>query len=792
MFALILQDPLDERLVPCLKDVGFASQAVSTPEQADAVLSSRPVDTLVADYDFPNALGFFERQQGQSILVCVSQHGERQSIERAVAAGIHEWISLDCTVETLRQRMVTVAAKNVRQAFRMYRLFENAPDLSWVIDSSGYVTYASASFMKRTGYGRAEVIGRHFTEFIEPGDQDYCRRIHDRILRGERAPVFAILLRRRNGPPLPVEIVSSAPRVPSFQGIHWILRDISRRVELEESLSRRVATQDLIALISRRLFNASPEEFAQAVNDCLHELCSFSGADDCFCRIDLDRLAGAKYAGRPDPIYAWTAPQFREGIAVGRSLTPADFPWLLKRTFSRQSTFVMRPDQLPAEAQPDRLNLERMGITSHLDAPILRAGEVVGVIVLNAIGREAVWGGHIMGALRTIGEIIAGAELRNLTLRELARSEELYRVLVENATVGVIMSCEERFIYANPAMQKMLGYSREELESKYIHDFLPDTPRGRKFVMERYHDRLAGKPVPSHYEIQIQGKDGAVLDILAASERIEWEGNVGVVAMLQDITELKRTERELQRIRANLETRVIQRTQDLYRMNEQLQSEVIERTLAERRLRDSLEEKEALLREVNHRVKNNLQIILSLLHLQEDYMREPVAERMISDIRNRIHCMGLVHEILCQSHSLSAIDVSNYIQTLALNLLYSYRGDSDDIEMAMEDTGVWLSIDTAIALGLIVNELVSNALKHAFPNGRGGKVSISLSHEGDSRLALKVADNGVGLPRDFDINRAESLGLQLVQALAHQLDGTIEFSRSGGTEFLVRFASCKE
>ncbi|MBI2918992.1 MAG: AAA family ATPase [Chloroflexi bacterium] len=206
----------------------------------------------------------------------------------------------------------------------------------------------------------------------------------------------------------------------------------------------------------------------------------------------------------------------------------------------------------------------------------------------------------------------------------------------------------------------------------------------------------------------------------------------------------------------------------------------------------SLREKEVLLKEIHHRVKNNLQIIHSMLNLQLPYIKNEQALEPFKESQNRIHSMALIHEKLYQSESLSKIDLAEYIESLAGNLFASYQGTERAIRQRIHVEDVSLNVDTAIPCALIINELVSNALKHAFPDSlRRAKgtdeIAIELRRDGGSRFLLTVSDNGVGLPDGFDMGRCESLGLNLVDILVKQLRGTIRLGANGGTQFAITF-----
>ncbi len=215
------------------------------------------------------------------------------------------------------------------------------------------------------------------------------------------------------------------------------------------------------------------------------------------------------------------------------------------------------------------------------------------------------------------------------------------------------------------------------------------------------------------------------------------------------------------------------------------------RKRAEMQVLASLKEKEVLLRELHHRVKNNMQIISSLLNLQAAHLKDPVVIQVFKDTQRRIRSMALVHEKLYQSENLSTIGFDNYLESLAVHLFHSYETEAAGIELVTEMDRILLDVQTAIPCGLLVNELLSNALKHAFPGGRKGRIEIGLHRLDDGRISLRIKDDGIGLPPALDVENTKTLGLQIVSSLISQLDGTLEISREGGTEFRILFKEAK-
>jgi two-component sensor histidine kinase len=207
----------------------------------------------------------------------------------------------------------------------------------------------------------------------------------------------------------------------------------------------------------------------------------------------------------------------------------------------------------------------------------------------------------------------------------------------------------------------------------------------------------------------------------------------------------------------------------------------------EGKIRASLKEKEVLLKEIHHRVKNNLQIVSSLLYLQATRTEDPGAVSALRESRARVRSMALIHERLYQSPNLASVDMGGYTRTLVSDLQRFYRTDDSSVRLTVNIDDIPLGITEAIPCGLIINELVSNVLKHAFPKGKGGEITIQLTRESPNHTTLIVSDNGIGFPEHVDFRNASSLGLTLVNSLVQQLDGSIELDRRGGSTFTITF-----
>jgi PAS domain S-box-containing protein len=272
--------------------------------------------------------------------------------------------------------------------------------------------------------------------------------------------------------------------------------------------------------------------------------------------------------------------------------------------------------------------------------------------------------------------------------------------------------------------------------------------------------------LPDRTERVVQEKGKVIFNI--RGEPIEMIGTI------HDITDLKRAEEELKKHKNQLEEMVEERT---YELREK-----------EVRLVASLKEKEILLQEIHHRVKNNMQVISSLFGLQMASIKDLATIEIFKESLNRIRTMALVHEKLYRSEELAHINFSDYVASLIGNLLSSFGINEREVSLKMNVMDIDLGVDTAIPCGLIINELVSNALKHAFPDSHQGEIHLSLLKINESEIELVVKDNGVGIPHEIDFLDTGSLGLHIVTTLVRQLNGQIDLKRTSGTEFMIRFS----
>jgi PAS domain S-box-containing protein len=344
--------------------------------------------------------------------------------------------------------------------------------------------------------------------------------------------------------------------------------------------------------------------------------------------------------------------------------------------------------------------------------------------------------------------------IRNITEHKLKGrngNEERYRRLVDFSPFGIIIQSDDKIDFLNPAAMKILGGTKpEELVGKTISQFIhPDYLD----IFDEQNCKERNGEIEELIDAKFARFDGTYVDIEIMSISFNYESKSAIYRVFQDITK---------------------------------------RRQADDRIKASLKEKEILLREIHHRVKNNMQIISSLLKLQSKYIEDDKYLDLFKESRNMIESMAIIHERLYHSEDLSKINIKEYTRDLVNNLFHAYNINKSVIKSKINVDTVTLGMDFAILCGLIINELVTNSIKYAFPDNRKGEIEIAFRQTDENNFELVVSDNGVGIPEDVDIRKTQSLGLRLITMLVDdQLEGEINLVRGKGTEFQIKFKGVK-
>lgn len=371
-------------------------------------------------------------------------------------------------------------------------------------------------------------------------------------------------------------------------------------------------------------------------------------------------------------------------------------------------------------------------------------------------------------------------------------------IVVDTMADSLIVVDENGLIVnVNKSLLNLLGYRRDELANLSFKKIvrLPESDQkdDERILGSKIFNELLTNGKVRDSEIDFINKDGKSIPMNVSASLIhdKHKNLQGVVIVARDLTDIKKLINDLGEAKNKLEEKVKERTNELEKTNKELQMEIKERRKAEGKIKTSLDEKELLLKEIHHRVKNNLQIISSLLDLQAGRIKDNENVELFQESQNRIKSMSLIHEQLYKSTDLAKIDFEGYIKKLIANVSRSYGVNSDNISIMANVKDVFLSIDKAIPCGLIISELISNSLKHGFQNGKKGEISIDFHLNKDNNYTFMVSDNGVGIPEDFSFQTTTSLGLRLVNMLTQQLKGNVELDRNYGTTFKITFPGLK-
>ncbi|ADI73898.1 signal transduction histidine kinase [Methanohalobium evestigatum Z-7303] len=339
-----------------------------------------------------------------------------------------------------------------------------------------------------------------------------------------------------------------------------------------------------------------------------------------------------------------------------------------------------------------------------------------------------------MGKVTHYQGIIIDITERKETEKALQESEKKFRTLFNNTNDAIfICDMDGNFIEVNQSACNYLNYSRDELLQMKINDIHPsdttiDSGEMNELVKKGY----------SIFETTHVNRDGAIIPIELSVQYIDYQGLPAFIVVTRNLTKRKHAEVTREK-------------------------------------------------EIHHRVKNNLQVISSLLNLEASNFESDDVVEAFKNSQNRVRSMALAHEKLYQSKDLKTINFGEYLKNLAMHLFQSYLVDTESIRLNLDVEDIYLYMDKSIPLGIIVNELLSNSLKHAFSENESGVVNIKFSQGYDTNYELLINDNGKGIPEDMDFKEPESLGLELVNTLVEQVDGMIELDKSCGTEFRIKF-----
>lgn len=645
----------------------------------------------------------------------------------ALAIGIVLAVALALAVLVITAIPLAKAHENLEVAReRLFQLLEQAPEGIFVANLDGRYTEVNETACRLLGYERNELIGMTILDLIRPEEADRLWSDREQLLAGATV-VGEWMLRRKDGTRVPAEV---STRILADGRWQAFVRDITERVRLRGELVGHLEEQEFLARVGVELANCLEVKdvlsaVAELVTDFLGEVCVIDLVEDgALVRATDRRAAGAEETNAPTPI-----PRH-----------------LLLRVLETQTCLVSSDATLlraPESQDSGPGESAHRAPTSVMLVPMFARGHMLAILGVASARPDRLYGPR---ELRVTEELARRAALA-LDNARLYQASRLQGAVTTHLAEGVVLIRQQdaRIVYVNPRFAAMFGYEPDELLGLPISTVNAPGDRSPEETARTIIAELQ-RSGAWHGEIANITKSGDIVWSHASVSSFDHEKHGQVwIAVHTDMTEQK-----------NL-------------------------SLANER---ALREKEVLLREIHHRVRNNLQVISSLFSLQRATTTNEELRSMLDDSKNRVQSIATVHELLYRSSSLAEVAFDDYLHELVESIRGSYGGARVRVEV--QAAGIRLDADRAVPCALLVGELVSNSFKHAFPDGVG-TIAVRARREEPNGIVFEVEDDGRGIPSGVDWSTSKSLGLRLVGMFVRQLGGTIELDRSHGTRFVVRF-----
>ena len=626
------------------------------------------------------------------------------------------------------------AEKQLVESEERYRdLFENASDLIQSLDMNGNILYVNKAWKETLGYSEEEIINKNIFDFIHNDCKDKCKNHFESLLnsnKGEALDISFELLTKDLKKVIVKGNVGLKFKDGKPQSTRGILRNITKE-EWENSLQR---TYNNIAKIVTETI--TPEETYENIR---RELGKIINTDIFIISylIDNETISFPYYFEGKKGII--NKKDRKKGKDINEYFLTKNKPHLLKRK------------ELDEIIDKGKYQLLGTKCVSFIGVPLKIKNKTVGVLSVQSYKNENEFNNKDVEVLEFISGLLALTVQRKQDENIIHNQSAKLRSIIENSThlfwtynneKGVTSSNNNFIEYIKNAYNKKVKIEEDSKEKLKFSD-----DEQHLFWDDKYKKAFEGE---SQYFISSKddNKGNKVIKEVFLNPIYDEKGNIlEISGIAHDITE---------------------------------------KTLSEHQLKESLKEKEVLLKEVHHRVKNNLQVISSILNLQSSYVKDENTLNILRESQNRIKSMSFIHESLYKTDDFSKINFSEYISSLSKNLVHSYGIYSDLIELENNLEEVYLNLDLSIPCGLIINELVSNALKYAFSGDRKGIIKIDL-FEKNGLINLIVQDNGLGLPKTINYKETESLGLQLVMTLAEQIDAEVLLDNTSGAKYTIIF-----
>ena len=665
---------------------------------------------------------------------------------------------------------------------RCTSMIENINEVIFQLDENNRWSFLNPAWTNLTGFSVEESLGTEPADYLHPDEKEKSMLFFSQIIKKDKPDSILIsrfLTKQKTYKWVEVHCKRALENDLKTTGVFGTLKDYTEIKQTEEALKLNARFEKLIATISTAFINIPLTKIDQGISAALKVIGMFFNVDRSylfFCSENEHTYIKS---------HEWIGNEVTRSIIKSQKMGSASLSYLEEKLTSFETVYIPDVEQLPDEIVLLKKILQRSKLKSLVILPLIYSNELIGFLGFDAILHKREFSKESLQLLKVIADIFANAyqnkkrEEKIVSLNQALESrvvqrtsqlekanEELMIEILERTKIQTALEESEiryrtlfesnpypmwvyekdslNFLTVNDMAMRIYGYSKDEFLAMNVKDIYPQSelPAALEYL---------SKPQP---KVHVAGiwkhvrKDGSFIDTEIISHSITFGEKDARLVLALDVTE---------------------------------------RIKAEKLLQDSLAEKEIMIKEIHHRVKNNLQIISSLLTLQAEFIKDESSRGYFNDSQNRVKSMAIIHEKLYQTRDFANIDIKDYVSNLTLSLFKAYNINTKLIEVDVEISNILLDVDTAIPCGLIINELVSNSLKYAFSDGRKGKMTIKLLPVEDDKLQLIVGDNGIGLPEDLESRETQSLGLTLVNILAKQLNGNLEKINNNGATFILTF-----
>lgn len=641
-------------------------------------------------------------------------------------------------VDITDRKKMEDALKKSREQYRM--LTENVSEVIYYLDNKGTIIYISPKIIE-LGFRQDEVIGNNFLTYIFEDDREKMQLYFLDVMKGSEKPSPLFLFQGKDGKSFWMENLTNSVKDKNgnITGMTGILKDVSELIRQQENIKHLNKILRAIRIISQLIVTEhNPQKLIEKACKLLTETRGYEAAGI----ILLDE--SGKPAGFSESGYGEHFSCFHGRYCNG------DYPFCIEKVFTGESLYVCK-------------EFDKTGCILHLSdkkniclVKLLKYGKIPGGIIFASIPETIEANKEEIELFEEIcTEISYGLQQIRMresrkqiieALKHKSRAEENIQI----AGIFIMaLNTEGKIVMINPKGAGILGADENQLIGKsWVESFIPGEhlEKCRKMFSKLITGKLGSD---MHFEDTIINMAGEKKILLQHSTLMRDEQGkiIGVLCTADDITERKKLEEKL---------------------------------------KSSLAEKEILLMEINHRTKNNLQILSSLVNHQILMTDNTGTKELLSQIKGRLKAMSVIYEALCSQEDISCINFQEFLEKLFHSVITSYQSGKGNIRIEINAGGVCLDIKKGVACALIINELVSNAVKHAFPDEKQGLVKIGIWVEGDNNY-ISLSDNGIGIPEGMNIEQTESLGLKIVQLLTRQLKGKISLNSMEGTRWEISF-----